>query len=1625
MKKFFETVKIKFDVELEKYFKNVEVESVKTTRAKDTLNFYLVSKDIIPYDAIKQAEKRIEKELFDGFIDEEKPNRHDIVKIFIRYDIEEGLSAKKIYELIRKDLFKELKDISYTNSVFLRDEYISWTDANTLQIGFDHIDSLKKKQDEIVDFIKYIFKMRFGIDIVINILWLENNYNTENNFYQKKNNIEKFAKNEVKAENQGSDNSKNDNNENTDSNKHKTTHNSKDSKTYGNRKRLINADGDILYGRKNKLKNVKRQILDLLYEMDNVETEGVIFNVKTFMPKNKDFAIYSIFITDNEGAIEVKFFGDKYESALFDSRFKIGTEISVEGKVVNDSWTKAFLITPTAITKIGQRTVIEYGKFGTSDYYNEILTDRKDEEKVKRVELHLHTKLSAQDGIGDVKQYIDTAKRFGMNAMAITDHGCVNALADGYQYIEKDIKEKKFKIINGVEGYLVDDNFIYYYDKYENQIDDNYSFDDEFVTFEIVTTGHNRKNDVIIEILANKIKNKKVIECFSEYVYTDKILSFDVKEKTSIMQSNVKEAKELKEVLEHFAKFIGDAVVVVKNTKSNWKLNETFIENGIENNFKFLDLTTTARLTLGGKTTTELISIAKELNVKIEGITDKKRGEQKKALTPKSELLLMTEVLKKLLAKLSIESKIDNLKNLKDIIDVNSNFIKKQKSYHIILLAKNDVGRVNLYKLVSDSYVKYFYSTPRIPRSLLNKYREGIIVGSACIAGELMQAVKDNLPDEELIDIASFYDYLEIQPVLNNSFLLKQDSENFKTLKDLENLNKKVVELADKLDKLVVATCDCHYVDKGDKIFREILRTGIRNKKTNRDSDGSMKDYESIGLESTSDELLYFRTTKEMLDEFAYLGVDKAYEVVVKNTNLICDMIEYISPIRPDKCPPFIVGSDEELTNACFANLKRIYGENPPKDIEDRLNSELKYIIDNGYSVMYIAAKKLIDYSKENGFSVGSRGSVGSSLAATLSGVSEVNPMRPHYVCPNCHYTEYGTEQTKKYDNDTGFDMPDKICPKCNTKMNKDGVNIPFETFLGIPGDPKAAKEPDIDLNFCSIFQSKIHEKTRDLFGSENTFKAGTVGTVAVQTAYRFVDDFGKIFKLNLTNAQKDYYKSKIIDCKNTTSQHPGGMVVVPEGEKIYTFTPLQIAANKEGNDITTQFDYHKIDKNLLKLDILGHDAPLMLKKLSDLTGVDFNTVPFYEDKVLKLFESTEPLGITPDDISGTRLGCLTIPEFGTDFAMNMCLEAKPKTVADLIRIAGLAHGTNVWQNNVQELIKNGDCTLKTAICCRDDIMIYLKEKGLDHGTAFNIMEYVRKGKGKKLVTEELRNEMRSHGVPEWYIGCCDKIEYMFPKAHAAAYVLASLRIAYYKVHYPKEYYAAYFSIENNKNGFNYKLMMKDKEEIHFQIEKLVKIINERKKSDKGFEEKFNRAERPMDAVEKFYNAKRSDNNDEIELNNEKEVKDVVGEIKSAEDYSRMSAAKLFDLYMCYRHVEEMKARNIDFCPIDIYKAKRSDFVVCGDKIMPSFDSISGLGTKKYEIDFDDNVAEKDKSTAMRCEIEGKKDEYTSIENFAKRTGVHKTQIDEMKEMGIFDCIKDKEEPDLLDYINKLNAGEN
>lgn len=798
--------------------------------------------------------------------------------------------------------------------------------------------------------------------------------------------------------------------------------------------------------------------------------------------------------------------------------------------------------------------------------------------------------------------------------------------------------------------------------------------------------------------------------------------------------------------------------------------------------------------------------------------------------------------------------------------------IQEKKTYHIILLAQNETGRVNLYKLITKSHMDYyggkyaFSKRPRIPKSELLKHREGILIGSACEAGEVFRAILHGESKEMIRKLADFYDYLEIQPVGNNHFMLLNDESypDIQTETDLQELNRKVVALGEEIGKPVVATGDVHFLDPEDEIYRRIIMTA----KGFRDADNQAP--------------LYFRTTDEMLEEFSYLGTEKAEEVVISNSNLIAEKIEAISPVRPDKCPPVIENSDVTLREICTQKAHALYGEQLPAIVEERMNKELDAIIGNGYAVMYIIAQKLVWKSVSEGYLVGSRGSVGSSFVAFLAGITEVNSLAPHYRCEQCFYTDFDSETVKQYSGGAGCDMPDKVCPHCGTPLIKDGFDIPFETFLGFNGD----KEPDIDLNFSGEYQARAHQYTEEIFGKGQTFKAGTIGTVKDKIAYGMVRGYTEERGFHKRRCEIDRLARGCSGVRRGTSQHPGGIIVLPKGENINTFTPVQHPANDMTSDIiTTHFDYHSIDHNLLKLDELGHDDPTMIRELQDLTGLDPTKIPLDDQRVMSLFTSPKELGVKPEDIFGWRVGSLGIPEFGTGFVEDMLIDAQPKQFSDLIRIAGLGHGTDVWLGNAQTLIQNDVCTISSAICCRDDIMVYLMHKGLEPGTAFDIMENVRKGKVAKGACDKWegwKQEMRAHNVPDWYIGSCEKIMYMFPKAHAAAYVMMAWRIAYCKLYYPLEYYAAFFSIR--ADNFSYELMCQGKEALE----------------------------------------------------------EVMRQLLTKEQLSKKEQDTLKDM----RTVQEMYARGFEFLPIDICKANASKFTIINGKIMPALTSISGLGEK-------------------------------------------------------------------------------
>ncbi|HJC46738.1 MAG TPA: PolC-type DNA polymerase III [Candidatus Lachnoclostridium pullistercoris] len=1068
---------------------------------------------------------------------------------------------------------------------------------------------------------------------------------------------------------------------------------------------------------------------------------------------------------------------------------------------------------------------------------------RMDNSLEKRVELHCHTKMSDMDGVSEVKDIIKRAKKWGMDAIAVTDHGCVQAFPDANHALDKG---DEFKVIYGVEGYLVDD-LKQLVDRPRGQ-----SLDGDFVVFDLETTGLSPEKNRIIEIGAVRVKGGEIVDRFSTFVNPEIPIPFEIEKLTSINDAMVIGAPKIEEALPEFFKFCGDAALVGHNAA----FDVSFVAHsaarlGLPFDPTVLDTVTLAQHLLPNLNRYKLDTVAKALNVSLE---NHHRAVDDAGAT--------AEIFAAFVAMLK-DRGVEDVDQLNAMSQMSAEMIKKMPTYHVIILADSDEGRVNLYRLVSFSHLDYFARRPRIPKSLLQKYRKGLIIGSACEAGELYQALLRGASDAAIARLVDFYDYLEIQPLGNNAFMLKDEKSTVKTMDDLIAINKKIVDLGEKFGKPVCATCDVHFLDPEDEIYRRIIMAGQGFK----DSDEQAP--------------LYLRTTEEMLKEFEYLGPNKAYEVVVTNTRKIAARCQKISPVRPDKCPPVIPDSDKTLRKICYDRAHEIYGEELPEIVVARLERELNSIISNGFAVMYIIAQKLVWKSNEDGYLVGSRGSVGSSFVATMAGITEVNPLSPHYICPNCHYYDFDSEEVKKFGGMAGCDMPDKLCPVCGKPLKKEGFDIPFETFLGFKGN----KEPDIDLNFSGEYQSKAHDYTEVIFGKGQTFRAGTIGTLADKTAYGYVKNYFEEHGVRKRNCEINRIVQGCVGVRRTTGQHPGGIIVLPLGEEIYSFTPVQHPANDmTTSTVTTHFDYHSIDHNLLKLDILGHDDPTMIRMLQDLTGLDpVKDIPLDSPEVMSLFQNTSALGISPEDIGGCKLGALGIPEFGTDFAMQMLIDAQPKYFSDLVRISGLSHGTDVWLGNAQTLIQEGKATIQTAICTRDDIMIYLIQMGLDQELSFTIMESVRKGKGLKPEWEE---EMKAHGVPDWYIGSCKKIKYMFPKAHAAAYVMMAWRIAYCKVFYPLAYYAAFFSIR--ASGFSYELMCQGRERLEYHLE------DYRKRSD---------------------------------------------------TLTQKEQATLRDM----RIVQEMYARGYEFMPIDIYRAKARHFQIIDGKLMPSLSSIDGLGEKAAE----------------------------------------------------------------------------
>lgn len=1202
---------------------------------------------------------------------------------------------------------------------------------------------------------------------------------------------------------------------------------------------------DVLYGR--DFDDDTITIDSISGEMGEVTIRGQVTSVEAREIRNEK-TIYMFNITDFTDTITVKIFLHNEQVPEISGAIKKGVFLKLKGVTTIDKFDHEITIGSLAgIKKISDFT-----------------TSRMDNSPEKRVELHCHTKMSDMDGVTDASVLVKRAYKWGHPAIAITDHGVVQSFPEAnhaYDDIVSDYRKSyqkehpeatkeelkqvypPFKVIYGVEAYLVDDM------KGMVSGSRGQSMEEAFVVFDIETTGFSPVSNRIIEIGAVRVEKGSIVDRFSVFVNPQVPIPFKIEQLTGINDGMVVDAETIEEVLPKFLEFSEGAVMVAHNAGFDMSfIIENCKRQGIEREFTYVDTVGMARMLLPGLNRFKLDTVAKALNIPL---LNHHRAVDDAACT--------AEIFVKFIA-MCRERDIENLDQLNEAGKLSEHTIKKLPTYHAIIQATSEEGRVNLYRLVSKSHLDYYNRRPRIPKSVYLKYSEGLMIGSACEAGELFQAILRDEPESEIARLVDFYDYLEIQPIGNNMFMLRDEKqEDITSEEDLRNLNRRIVKLGEQFQKPVVATCDVHFIDPEDEIYRRIIMTGK-------------------GFSDADDQApLYLRTTEEMLKEFEYLGPEKAEEVVITNPRKIADQCDRVCPIRDGKFPPIIENSDGMLRDICYNRAHEIYGENLPDIVSARLERELNSIISNGYAVMYIIAQKLVWKSNEDGYLVGSRGSVGSSFVATMAGITEVNPLSPHYYCEKCHYYDFDSPEVKAYSGRAGCDMPDAVCPQCGAPLIKAGFDIPFETFLGFKGN----KEPDIDLNFSGEYQSKAHKYTEVIFGAGQTFRAGTIGTLADKTAFGYVKNYYEERGVHKRNCEIDRIVQGCTGIRRTTGQHPGGIIVLPFGEDINSFTPVQHPANDVNTDIvTTHFDYHSIDANLLKLDILGHDDPTMIRMMEDLTGLDAQTIPLDDQSVMSLFKSTEALGITPEDIGGCPLGCLGIPEFGTDFVIQMLIDTKPTSFSDLVRISGLSHGTDVWLGNAQTLIEEGKATISTAICTRDDIMIYLINKGLESELSFTIMESVRKGKGLKPEWEE---EMKAHDVPDWYIWSCKKIKYMFPKAHAAAYVMMAYRIAYYKIFYPLAYYAAYFSIR--ASAFSYELMCMGRERLE------------------------------------YYMADYKKRSDSLSKKEQDTLKDM-------------------------KIVQEMYARGYDFTAVDLYKAQAHRFQIVDDKLMPALDSIEGLGDK-------------------------------------------------------------------------------
>ena len=1167
------------------------------------------------------------------------------------------------------------------------------------------------------------------------------------------------------------------------------------------------------------------------YDMVTIQGEVFFTDSKDIHSKKtgKDYVKIAFDITDRTNSVRVSKFLAADKAGDTASKIKKGLYCTVQGKMVYDTFTKEMVLEPTGIVKTKK-------------------PERKDTyEGMKRVELHLHTNMSAMDGMSSTASLLCRAAKWGHRAMAITDHGVAQAFPEALHAQEGKQKDTigDMKIIYGIEAYYIND---------ENSISvvrgrSAEPLDGTFIVFDLETTGLNPASEEITEIAAVRVVEGEIRDSFQTYVNPHKPIPAEITELTGISDETVADAPDLDKAVPEFLAWAGEGQypLVAHNAGFDMGFLRTACQRlGIEREFTSIDTLEMSRLMLPHMHKFKLNILAKELQV---GPFEHHRASEDAAVLGR----IYVKLLKRLREEMHAVTTADINPVLAATTD-RKNKLKNLPRYHFIILVKNQAGLRNLYQLISKSFLEYYNKRPIMPRSELIRHREGLIFGSACEAGEVFRALTKGEPWEEIKRLASFYDYLEIQPIGNNNFMIAKGMA--KDEEQLRDWNRDILRLADELGKPCCATGDVHFLEPEDEAFRRILMAG----QGFSDADNQAP--------------LYFKSTDEMLKEFSYLGEDRAYEVVVKNTNMIADMCDVIRPVPRENYPPHIDGCEDDLRNMCYEKAKRIYGDPLPEPVQARLDRELGSIIGNGYAVMYIIAQKLVTKSLADGYLVGSRGSVGSSLAAFMSDITEVNSLAPHYLCPDDKYLEWHEDYS------CGVDLPDKICPKCGKPLTKQGFNIPFETFLGFEGD----KVPDIDLNFAGEYQSRIHWYTGEIFGHDHVFRAGTIGTVAEKTAFGYVKKYMEERGVECSRAEENRLAAGCTGVRRTSGQHPGGVVVVPKEIEIYDVCPIQHPADDPDSDIiTTHFEYHSIDANLLKLDELGHDDPTIIKHLENLTGVNAQEIPLDDPETMSLFHSCKALKYTgenpdTDPILGD-LGCVAVPEFGTKFVRGMVKETHPSTFAELVSISGLSHGTDVWLGNAAELVRKG-IPLSGCICCRDDIMNYLILQGVKPKLSFKTMESVRKGKG---LTEEMEAAMNEQHVPEWYIDSCKKIKYMFPKAHAVAYVMMAFRIAWFKVHRPLAFYSAYFSIR--AKGFDASCMIKG----------------------------------------------------------DKVCLDKMSELRGKERDKTISAAEK-DMMTTLEVCHEFYRRGFTFEPMDVYKSDATRFLVTETGLIPPFTSMPGIG---------------------------------------------------------------------------------